>query len=484
MIGMRGIIFIEILLACVAWSSGVVAQPLAECRQDYVPLLQHQVPDISLIQPGATLYLRETYLRQAQTGTYQEFPAELRYYLKVRPATKQEIRKGRIKGNPDYRLGQDGHVYIDVPVDAGYHFFEASDSFEGSYHIEWRRQQMVLPIGIKPIDIQPYTGDTFRVLARETDYLLLKVADRRIAFYRGFPPMDDVFDTEDSWKHLQYRRKAAESWLGHEMFIWSGDEAELPPHSYPTDWIWSKRHATPRILQSVSGIGPGQITFDVAGQISPLTLTRTSEIELYDAGCVEQYKHAYLDSLRQKFSRQEVELEAFASYPVERWANNADLRRHLSGRFIPIDWSGDSLTYRHLLHPAHSGQPYVYAQVDHEGKCRLISHFVSDDGLYHTRLRVFVGDDSLDTERVPTIDQKSQRRYRGQQVIEEVTFLQAPEIIQAIALAGNQPVRIRFIAGGDYYQEIRLPAIHRSLIRDTWMWAQILASSDKADDLR
>jgi hypothetical protein len=469
-----------ILLAVGLSGPGLLpAQQLDGCEVDYRELQTPIEVSEEGIHPGTMLYLSEGYLSKLAQGTYEEVNSELRYYLFVRPASNKEIRKDKIKGNPKERIGRDQNVYIDLPIPSSTHFFETTPAFAGHFEPNWHRQEMLLPIGVAPLDITTYANAPMTVLARQADYLLLEVEGKQVTFYRGFPPLGEVFDTEAVRQQLKDRAAQAQQWIGRALLIRQPHEVVPPPDGQSGSWAWAENLSRPQMVQSVISVSRQGVEWAMADQRVTLALNGSSQVRVFEADCVAQRKEAYLDSLRKVFSRQEVQMEMFAAVPANDWADNEDLRRHLAGRFGPIRWPDSTPTYRYLLQPARSNEPHVYPQVQANGDCWLVSHYLSEEGLFHTQLRVFVGIDSLETQRVSTIDRRNQRSYRGPQIIEEVVFDQPQNraIMEAIAQASERPVRIKFIAGGDFYQAARLPALYRSAIRDAWMWAQTLKNS-------
>jgi hypothetical protein len=458
---------------------GLIGQQVTTCEYDYQRLKATVEVDGTTIQPGVEVRLCQTYLDKLNDRTYAQVSSDVRYYQYVRPASRKELRKGKVKGSAKEQIGRDENIYIDIPLAADAHFFEATRAFEGQYEPTWKRQEMILPVGVEPIDIRIYAAEPLKVLARETDYVLLSVADRQVVFYRGFPPLAQVFDPPNARRQLAEKYREAEQWLGRKVLIRQPEELVSPPLGQSGAWVWAENLSQPQEIQSVIDVTRDEVVFGMVDQRRTLRLSQDNQVRLFDANCVDARKQAYLDSLRKVFSKQEVQLEAFADLSTSQWSDNADLKGHLAGRFGPQQWPDTNATYRYLLQPARSSQPHVYPRVDQHGKCWLVSHYLSEEGLYHTRLRIFVGNDSMDTHRVSPVDGRNQRSYRGQQIIEEVVFdhPQDQSIMAAIARSGEKPVRIKFIAGGDFYREVRLPALYRSAIRDAWMWAQTLQAS-------
>lgn len=469
----------KILLVFLSYWQWGVGQNVADCELSYARLQATVEVDEAQIRPGKQVQLSDIYLQKLSDGTYAQVQGELRHYEYVRPATKKEIRKGKVNGSTKEKVGRDGNIYVDVPLAPDVHFFEATPAFNGDYAATWKRQEMILPVGVVPIDIGPFATEPIKVLAREPDYVLLESAGRQVIFYRGFPALDEVFDTPEVQGQLAEKRHEAERWLGRKVLIRRPHELVSPPYGQSGAWVWAENQEQPQKIQSVIAVDRNMVTFGMVDQRRTLRLSDTSQLRLFDADCVARHQEDYLDSLRRVFSRQEVQLEMFAKVSASQWAENLDLKRHLAGRFGPTSWPDSTATYRYLLQPAHSSQPHVYPQVDQKGHCWLVSHYLSEEGLYHTRLRVFVGNDSMDTQRVSPVDRRNQRSYRGQHIIEEVAFDHPKDeaIMAAIAQAGEKPVRIKFIAGGDFYREVRLPALYRSAIRDAWMWAQTLRNT-------
>ncbi|MEM9986961.1 MAG: hypothetical protein AAF804_17855, partial [Bacteroidota bacterium] len=393
----------------------------------------------------------------------------------VRPASREEIKRGKVTGTKQEMVGSDDNIYAAVKVPGEVHFFRTERPFPGQYLPEWKRKELHLPLGLIPTEAERLRGLELTVKARTEEYLLLDERGSTYVFYFGGPDLAEVFNDAGIADEFYQRELIAEE-LSREPWMVVDPADNLPDlMGRSNHWVWADEY------QQGSAVIGTQVRregtwFDLEGRPFPLKLNSEADYILYDAGCVQRQRESYLDSLAQIIAQQEYQLETFAQAPSAQWIDNQDLQRHLGGRFGVTHWPSESPLYRHLAFPRYDYQSCLYPELRANGEVELISRFVSDSGLFHSEIMVLIGGDTLRSSRVPTYDPKSDRRYVGDRVVEELRLVTSgdQEIVEAIAKSGEKALLVQYIAGGDYYQELALPQIYRSLIRDAWLYGQLL----------
>jgi len=476
-------LFTTLLALTFVASSPLAAQNLNGCRVDMSELSRTVSVDEREMQPGTSLQLAESYMQKLDARAYGEFPSDVRYFIYVRPASRKEIRKNKVSGNSHEVVSTDGNIYLDIPVPPGLHFFELSEVFEGDYRPEWQKQTLVLPLGVVPTDVGTLQGKPIHILSREADYLLLESEGKKIVFYRGFPPLGDVFETPATLASLELKRQKAEALIGRRMVMLKEAPISDINLERPDTWAWTGSQKNLTWMTEVVSVGRKSVQVNLSTAPLPIEIDTEAPYIWYDSECVSTKQIAYLDSVREDAAKQEMQMAALTMVEDSYWAENKNLDSQLQARFIPAYHTDKQQVYQQGLIPPQPEKPYLFAQVDDQGKSWLVSHYASDQGLFHTQIRVFIGRDSLQTNRISTADQRNRRQYRGSTVIEEVAFTHEADqkILEAIAKAGDEPVYVKFIAGGDFAEKIRLSEGYRSAIRDTWLWGKMLTAKHNGD---
>lgn len=472
------------LILSITWTLGPLAclgQDISACLVDLTSLWGELIPETGNIQPGQEVYLNQRYLMRLEQGYYQAPSGEIRCYEYVRPASRKELRKGRIQGSREEVIASDGNIYAPRLISSEVHFFTPSDLFDGQYQGEWDEKVLQLPLGLKPAQVGRLIGLPFRVVKRTSEWLLLDERGTPYVFYLGGPSLKEVFDTQNLQQQLESRQKEARSWIGRSLMVVTPEDTLPDRLGRKNAWLWADDYAVAPSIEQVVKVDREGTTLRMKNRPFPIRIDSNQQWLLYDAGCVHQAREAYLDSLLLVIAKQEFQLEQFVALDPQVWLTNQDLKRHLSGRFGPRRWDEAPRVYQHLGFPQYEATSCLYAEVSPAGELTLVSRFVSDSGLYHTDLMVQIGEDTLRSSRVPTYDPLSTRQYREGQIIEEVRFTSPTDqdIIAAVAQAGNAPVRITCITAGSFRAEVELPQVYRSIIRDAWLYAQLLQAEEQ-----
>jgi hypothetical protein len=454
------------------------AQGLQSCKRDYSALRQPSYTQTEDIQAGSVLYLSPTYLEALDTGRFGSDSAGIMIYEYVRPASRQEIRSGKVEDHPREIVAEDGNIYFPRKVAPDVHFFWPLPSFRGDYMPHWEDPDLVLPPGLSPLDVSLYREAPLEVIQVSPFYLLLKSGGKQIVFYRGYPRMETVFLSEQARTALASKRSLAEALKGKrllvdpKMNVSRSDDAQreqsLPQDAFEV--LISGVRVTP--LHVHLGYGPGEQDTLRAG--------KESAFELYDPACIQSLRKEMSHEARTQAEAQEEALQALLK--AGRPEGDSLLAALLFPRFQRVSQAQgpDLYEYLPLSLPEDSLGAWIEARLDSEGACYLRSRLVSPKGLYHTRLILYAGADSLYSNRVPTLDPRNQRKTEEDRVVEEVGFSDPEDekLISFIFSQLNKPLRVRLSAGGSYYQEFELSPWQKRQIRDAWLLSRFLRRQD------
>lgn len=478
---------IRYLLILCAYFSGtnLAAQGFGPCERDYT-LLKRQVSlSADAFSPGATLYFSQDYLQSLQSGGFSGLRSNLIHYVYVRPATKKEIKTGRVAESIREHVGPDGMVYVAKSALPSNHFFTPSSAFSGDLSPQWEDPDLVLPMGLSPIRVDHLAGRALTVVELRAEYLVLKSAEEYLVFYRGFPALSEIFETPETLDQLAQKQQMAEALIGQTYWLAPAQRsrAAAAPVLIPSTG-WQQIQITDAIAQR------DRVVLQCAGLADqPFVISEQTRLRLLDAACVEETRRnarsrliaeaAPTDSLLADLL---VRSQEPAFWLEEEWVFDA-----LQVRFMRHKPGGGASTYQYMLEPEgklRDTMSFVHAGLNELGQFWLESHFASDKGLYHTRITLYASD-TLVSSRVPTLDARNRRRYSEHGVIERVRFdhRNDEQLVRFIALHADEEITVRFAAGGEFFDEAVIPPLYKNQIRDAWMFAQMIRQQALAKEV-
>ncbi|MEO1448326.1 MAG: hypothetical protein AAFV07_02295 [Bacteroidota bacterium] len=462
------------------------AQSFGPCERDYSLLKREIMLSQAAFEPGASLYLSRRYLHRLQSGDYSGIRSNLIHYVYIRPATKKEIKTGRVKGNIREHVGRDGMIYVAKSALPSTHFFEPTEAFAGDFAPQWEDPDLVIPMGLSPAKVGHLAGRPLTVVEHAGDYLLLKVGESYLVFYIGFPELPEVFDTPATLAALSEKQSLAEALIGQRYWLAPAQRSRaattapvlMPGSGWQQIRINDAHALRDRVVLSCAGLAD-----------QPFVISSQTRLRLLDAECVEETRRTERARLIEEAAPTDTlfaQLLDRTTDPAE-WLAEAWVFDALQTRFMRAKPRGGASTYQYMLAPegpARDTLSFVQAGLNELGQFWLESHFASPKGLYHTRITLFAGD-TLISKRVPTLDARNRRRYTDHGVIEQVRFDQKQDeaLVRYIATHCEEDIRIRYAAGGEFFVETELPQLYKHQVRDAWMLAQILRQRALAQDI-
>ncbi|MEO0468859.1 MAG: hypothetical protein AAF206_04495 [Bacteroidota bacterium] len=191
-------ILVAILLASPLWS-----QDFSDCELDFYLAKQQIEPQRNDFQSGLTVRLSEQYLKAVEKNIYGQKISGMSYYAYVRPASNREIKSGLLPDQHRQIMSDDGNVYGLRATKGNEHFFRPGDLFRGDYRPEWHDPELILPMGLEPIEIADLTNQNLVILDKQPEFILLEADGQHIVFYPGYPEAEEAFDTRESLQAIQ-----------------------------------------------------------------------------------------------------------------------------------------------------------------------------------------------------------------------------------------------------------------------------------------
>lgn len=456
-------------------------QHIEPCRVDYSPLQKVISMSEEDMQVGTYVYLSRSYLRDLALEMFKQIPSGQIYYAYVRPASKQELKDQAIEGSLREVIGKDGNVYVRSVPQPTFHFFRPNAAFEGVYQPHWEDPDQVIPLGLEPVDITLYADVPLFIRQRTDDYVLLESGANALVFYIGFPNLDYLFETESRREEVIAKQSVSESFIDRTYLMRqnplapfrSANEATAPSELFAQNQLTEISFTAARAYDNLVCLEYGDRGID------SLLISDTTRFELYEPGCVAALRANYREEIALQAEEEDTKL-AKALRSSRSWRKDSELAKTLSRRF----WVDEQGVYHHLLLPVEPREAFLSARLHADGDLWLQSHYASPEGLYHTRLVIYVGNrrDSSMTSRISTTDGRHKRYYDGDWVVEEISFTDDADAdyLATIAQNAHRNIRVRYKAGGIYFADHVLADIYKRQIRDCWMLSEML----KAQDLR
>ncbi|RMG56644.1 MAG: hypothetical protein D6722_26155, partial [Bacteroidetes bacterium] len=462
------------------WGSPLIlpAQSLEDCQWEPHFWEESIEAQIDEVREGDVFYLAQSYLDQVKRGHFDHLPSGLVQYVYLRPASKQELNRGEVAGHEREAVGPDGNVYVSRPALGRAHFFRAGPAFSGVMDLYWEDPNLVIPLGLEPVDALELAEQPITLVEKAADYLKVEASGETLFFFRGFPRFGLVFQTRQVQARLAARQQRANHLKGRRWLLLP--EATLASRSgsaMPGDpslllqqgesvFVDSARVAIDRMRLCIQGASP-----------SPRLVYAHAPVHLYSEDCVISREMERLSQALAAESGLNTELATLAQQmsPDSALEPSAALGAGLEARF-QLDEQG---AFRYVFAPRRwpSYTPYVAAELKENGQLALHSHYAAPQGLYHTRLILYTPEgDSLFTTRVSTLDDRYVRTYLPEGIEEDIRFTEADDLklIEAIARHSEAPLRLKFTAGGDFFREIELTPLMRAQIRDTYLLYRLM----------
>lgn len=485
-----GLIAASILASMILPSPGS-AQPFSNCQGDYSLLQATQTTSFGDLEEGEQIFLRPEYLEAVQQGIFAQQKSSMVHYAFLRPATRKELKAGKVKDFVREKVGKDGNVYIAKESDPSVHLFRTNGAFDGEYMGSWNDPFFLLPLGIEPVSPAELATQSLTLLEKHSQYLVLSGGADTYVFYVGYPEIEFVFLDEDQHLALEDKQQLAQALIGQSFLLENHPSLRFrsSPEAAATPAQLNRTSLTVLVKDVVVSHDQVLLVSEENGT-NMVILDEASNFVMYDMSCIQQIRRDLLQRalVGQEAVQMNQRLDRLAQQ-VNRGLDQATdwQAAEISERFFPLlTGKPAGPQYEYLLLPSPAERqldPYLTTQVNQNGAYWLHSHFASQQGLYHTRVYFyFENGDSLLSSRVSSLSQDHERTYQGDWVIEDIQFKTATdqEIVRRIALAGDQAIRVRFSAGGTYFQEMILPQADQQAIRDGWLFAKWLQQQETA----
>jgi hypothetical protein len=457
------------------------AQENKACEIDYSPVQIAITPKPVYLSPGNELTLSAQYLAALRAGTYDDSPSGMSHFVYLRPASRKELKADAF--SPEYEIvTQENDVFGLTPTLGSNHFFRPDEHFKGDFRPEWKDPVMIVPLGLNPVDITEYAHKSFKVQEYRFNYILLDVEGDYLVFYPGFPETYEVFNSPELQTMLAERKAWGESLVGKRLIVENSPQLRyrLSPHG--KDLKIPTQQERMEIFVNSLVVDRSQMLLEY-GMDEPLYLVmdQYSDFELLDAECMEKHQ---AQSIARREAEDQVTNRRLAEVivsddPVAELLKDEWLQKRLAQRFqLSNSRSGQKALYEYLLLDNRNLKPTptLKVKVNETGDLILRSIYVSQDGLYHTRVELDLNDQSYTSERVSNLDSRSRRRRIQGNIVEAIEYLPGGDqgILEAVALNYQQAIEVRYVALGTIYEKHLLDDVHKVAIRDAWLFSQLI----------
>lgn len=123
---------------------------------------------------------------------------------------------------------------------------------------------------------------------------------------------------------------------------------------------------------------------------------------------------------------------------------------------------------------------HLATRVNSKGYIYLKSYYWGRDWLFHTRVRVKIGDSVLTSDTIPSYSDDNIRESSGGKVWETIHFTRGRGngILEAIANNVEKVIKVRF-EGDKYYDDMTLSQGDKEAIRDSWELSKLIKTTEE-----
>ncbi|MDX2245404.1 MAG: hypothetical protein SF052_01405 [Bacteroidia bacterium] len=476
-------------LLLMATAATAPAQEFPDCERDYSLLQESTQPSPNEIREGAEVYLSRTYLQAVEEGYFDRSPSGLQHWIYVRPASRKELKEPEIPEGVIEKIAKDGNVYTPSRTPSSVHFFQPNDNFEGDYTPDWKDPVMVLPLGLEPVNVLSLNNRLFTIQEKNKDYIRVAVSGKELVFYTGFPAHEDVFDTQRVLDQLSEKQNiAAAALLGKNFRVTHS------PNLYYRTRPGGLNHSFDPSFEMIDFTVKDVITnrdevllaYQKTNEVLYLVIDKDSDFKLFEMDCISlaQRERTVVNTLPAETVNFKLNELVKKENPADEILKNEGLTAGLYSRFkLQEDGLRGEGSYKYILHnlDEEDTAPCLWANLDEKGEVYLSSQYSSEKGLYHTRIELYIGTrEPIISSRIPTLDPRSMRYNKKGLIIEKIRFPLGGDqgIIQAIAQNYDQPIKVRFVAGGSYFQDVELSLVYKEEIRDVYLLSQLIKAKN------
>ncbi|MEL6670711.1 MAG: hypothetical protein AAFR61_00915 [Bacteroidota bacterium] len=469
-------------LFCIILMGSLSAQYSTRCARDFT-LLKASVETVADdLKEGQILYLSQVYLQRLESGHFRRENSGMKHFDYVRPASRKEAKTQTVDQTKVEKVLADGNVYGLKVTPPDVHFFAAKKGFQGKFLPSWDDPYMVVPVGLSPIDIRKFRDAPFRIKEKDPDFLLMEAAGIEVIFYTGYPETSSVFDAGMVVDQLVEKRSMAESLIGKRFLVQKHPSLrvrETPqgktqaPEVKLDEFEIKVRRVLVSHHEVLLGFGEKNLSW--------LVLDKEAEFPLFDLECLDKEVAFRLTYRSEEDEAKSSELNKLlqTGKSLEELTAETWVKEMMQGRFVKnrrLAREGQWFEYAWLPR-GDLAASFLTVLVNPAGKTRLVSRYAAEKGLFHTKVEVFINGETYKSTRVSTLDKKHHLRDRhGELFIETLHYPVGNDVdlIEAIARHADQPITVRFMAGGSFFQDLSLDQAYKESIRDAWLYANLL----------
>ncbi|MEZ4827863.1 MAG: hypothetical protein R3C61_16490 [Bacteroidia bacterium] len=468
------------------------AQVSRDCERDYSPLRTTAQPTPEEIQAGAEVYLSRAYLQAVEEGYFDRSPSGMQHWVYVRPASRKELKESPIPANIPEKVAKDGNIYTLSRTPSSIHFFQPTANFEGDFSPEWADPVMRIPLGLEPVNVITLANRRFTITQKTNTYIVVNTGGKELVFFPGFPHTEDVFDTPRVLEQLSEKQNmAAAAMLGKHFRVMHSPN--LNYRTRPGGLNHSFDPSVDKIDFVVKDVIANRnevlLAYQKDNEVLFLVIDKDSDFRLFEMDCISLAQRERntntpnVPALTKETINQQLNLISANENIAETILRDEALIASLYSRFQlrPNGLRGENTYTYFQAHEEEDISPCIKVNLDEKGNLFLQSVYSSEKGLYHTRVEIHIpGQEPLPSVRIPTLDKRSLRYQSKGLLVEKIRFPEGGDqgIIEAIARHCDQEITLRFVAGGSFFQDVKLEQAFKEEIRDAFLFSCILKAKN------
>jgi len=447
------------------------------CRISYAGL-KKKIEVHDRFDIGEFIYVKNEFLHRivgAKSFDYRYF----QFSKYARRANASEIELGFTSSYFEKIIN--GQVYKNELTFESYGFFKAGGGFKGSHTLRKNGENSnQVPFGLFPENVNSLANTPFKLVRLNDEYLLLNHKGKKIVYYRNPElPLNEVFENT-YFRGLMTRKKSDYAFLIKK-------KVRIERNKQPLLFRANNLNTFSPLLDNnlefvVDDIEcyPDRsflIYKDRYGSRYSVLIDSKTDFILYDGLCMDRKKVA--NRIMEDDISDRIDLYAKGILPLTALKEDTLTQRVLFSRFNYVLDANTGIEWYNHKDQSMKGNlmsKYLKMTSTKEGYAYLMSLYASSDPLYHTSIKVNLGDATLVSSTIPASGFDNTRVVENQSgnVWETVHYTNGRDngIAKMIAKNVEKKIGVRFIGGKNF--DIQLSEMHKKAIRDTYVLSSYL----------
>ncbi len=458
------------------------AQTWDSCRVDYAFLLEDVSIDVTEVEAGGELKLRDTFIQLVETqpplhsdaSKHKSFEAihnladfqskEIYHYQYLRPAARKELKSMTVAESDVEIILPDSNVYTQAKLAEPTVFYQVTHHFGGDYSPEVRSDRLIVPTGLVPGKIDSIEHQQFVLIAKKKDYWIFESMGEQWVFYPQAFSVQEIFQMPEKNTALAQKIKASENIKG-QLLMKTGEEVQD---------AWEIMDVGVKASEVQLGIRPLDST--KGKEVMYIELKPETVYKIYRTNCIQRIKKAEALALAKQKEIETSYLERLAQtkLPISAIHKEPVAKEILTSKFElvkgPMQAEGwyihEDLRPENMLNVS-----LIKLNLNERGEIYLQSVLSVDTAFHHIQLSIQLGEDLWKSPKIYKYNHRNVATDFEGFIQESIHFStnKVPEIIEKIGENIEEPVWITFFDKSGRSHKIALSQKHKLAIRDTFL---------------